>query len=289
MSQESEVKRNGKGDRPVFKNKEQLETWINEQSILGKEYPWSEACWLDSVKHAEDVKKAKKEDPNIGGNYVKGVLVSKRATGRYTENPLTNYFCLRHLKQYSFDDKLTLKEEIQIKKEEIKQEYGIAVISSEKFTDCSEITDASKDTLWFENWINSFNAPEQAYLRSRFRNYMNDYEIVATADQSMFMQILATELLLYRLNLKIAKPTYDPTVNDTKLRETLSNQLKSFLSEQQWTQKSQGKKDNGETRFTSTMMKWYNEGYTTPDIIIEPDEIDLIMNDMRDAMENMRM
>src|SRR5665647_1388489 len=118
MSLTDNIKRNGEADRPVFKNKDQLEMWIKEQSEMGKEFPWSELCWEESVKQAEIYKKAKKEDPNIGGNYVKGVLVSKRVSNRFSENPLTNYFCLRHLKQYAFDDKLTLKEEIENKKEE---------------------------------------------------------------------------------------------------------------------------------------------------------------------------
>lgn len=279
MIQTNDIKRNTQNDRPVFKNKDQLQKWINEQSSFGKEYPWSELCWEDSVKKADEIKSAKKENSAIGGNYVKGVLVSKRVSNKFTDNPLTNYFCLRHLKQYSFDDKLTLKEEIENKKEEIKQEYGLAIISPDK----------GNDSMWFENWINSFCASEQEYLRSRFRNYMNDYEISATADQSMFMQILATELLLYRLNLELVKINYKPSTNDTKLRETLSNQLRTFLSEQQWTQKSQGKKDTSENRFTSTMMKWYNEGYVPPDIDVNPDEITLIMRDIKNTIEDMRM
>ena len=59
MNQTDDVKRNTKNDRPVFKNKEQLETWINEQSLVGKEYPWSELCWLESVKQADIFKKGK--------------------------------------------------------------------------------------------------------------------------------------------------------------------------------------------------------------------------------------
>lgn len=269
------IKKNTSADRPVLKDKNALIGWVNEQSILEKEYSWSESCWNDAVDKAKEIKKTNKEDN--GSALVKGRLVGKKPAS-FTENPVDNYFILRKLPKYREEEIKQKAQENEQILEDVKKEFGAAVVGV-----------STEGSSSFEDWINLFGAEDQKYLRSRFNSYNSSFEITSASDESILMQILANELLLYRLNKSIVNPTYKPRTDDIKQRDTLSTQLKNLLSEQQWTQKSQGKKDNGETRFTSTMMKWYNEGYTAPDIIIEPDEIDLIMNDMRDAMENMRM
>jgi len=270
------IKKNTSADRPVLKDKNDLIKWVNEQSVLEKEYPWSESCWNDAVNKAKEIKKLNKEDN--GSTLVKGKLVGKKTTS-FTESPADNYFILRKLPKYREEDLNRQRQEKEQVLEEIKKEFGTATVGSSGETSTSS----------FEEWISLFDIDDQKYLRSRFNSYNSNYEITSASDESILMQILADELLLYRMNKDIVKPSYKPQPNDIKQRDVLSTQLKNLLSEQQWTQKSQGKKDTGENHFSSWLLKLYNEGYVTPKIEVDPDEVDLIMRDIRNTIEDMRM
>lgn len=269
------IKKNTSADRPVLKDKNALIDWVNEQSVLEKEYSWSESCWNDAVDKAKEIKKANKEDN--GSALVKGKLVGKKPAS-FTESPVDNYFILRKLPKYREEELKQKAQEDEQVLEDVKKEFGTAVVGS-----------SGDGSSSFEDWINLFGAEDQKYLRSRFNSYNSSFEITSASDESILMQILANELLLYRLNKSIVNPNYKPRTDDIKQRDTLSTQLKNLLSEQQWTQKSQGKKDTGENHFSSWLLKLFNEGYVTPKIEVDPDEVDLIMRDIRNTIEDMRM
>lgn len=259
--------------RPHLNTKEELIDYLNDNVKYGFELPFVEEAWELAVKNYE---KSLVVNYDENGNIVKGSRFAPKSVS-------ANYFQNMGFKKF-IDIGKELLEKLDISiipYEESFTEDEIADIAYEEEIDTSKNTTPTYKN-WLINWINNFNEEESKFLKQRFGDYYNQYDINDGADKTVLMNILSIEIQLYRINTQVSKGRQ---VNVLDI-EKLNKQLISLLEAQKWTKKQRSASDDAvSNKFTVWLEKAMKDGkFIETKKEYEPDQIDKLLNDIVTAM-----
>lgn len=240
-----------------------------------------EPLWERCVEAAKENEKMSDED-KIGtattidknGN-VKKVTGSR---GNYSTNPCSLYFQRMGLSQN--------KKHILRQRDE--EEYGKFALSqgASEIADTYFYDDKVGESNEVLDWINMFSKPnERVYLKQRYANYYDNYEINDGADRTLLSRILSIEIELYRINCKRALGSKIDINEERKLNDMLRETMESM----KWTKKQRSAMDDmAQNKFSIWMDKMVKEGKFVPkEHEIPKDEIDMLIEIIPQAVRKM--
>lgn len=257
-----------------LETKEDLIQWIQETPDA---LPFLEDVWENAVQKAENATSNQEqyfkdlEDGLIDVNARKPVFLT---------NPVKQYFRLSSLPQYRkraseimgvFDAK-----EDSVAKKKIMEVYFESEEEENKQESFNEIT----------SWINMFGNPvERQYLKQRYANYYDNYQINEGADRTSLLRVLSLEIELYRFNMARANNKKVDITAEQKLTKMLQDTYDTL----KWNTKQRtGQDENAGNAFTiwiDRQMK--NGGFVPPKTEYKKDELDLLMEEIPLAVRRM--
>lgn len=199
------------------------------------------------------------------------------AKGNYSTNPCALYFSRMCLSQYKK----------QINKQRDEDEYGKFALSQgaseivDTYFDDDDKVGESNEVL---DWINMFNKPnERMYLKQRYANYYDNYEINDGADRTLLSRVLSIEIELYRINCKRALGQKIDINEERKLNDMLRETMESM----KWTKKQRSAMDDmAQNKFTVWLDRLTKEGKFVPEHHeIPKDEIDFFFELQKQQIE----
>lgn len=264
-----------KRERPDLNTKEELINYLNVNS--DDELPFVEEVWDQAVIKA-------KENEGKTQSYRIVTLVDddgskiekKQALPAPLTNPVKCYFRAMGLKQNK--DKA-----IKIKESRQETDKNKIAISDAKFGDNEQSDNTYVDEI--SSWITLFRSDERDYLKRRYVNYYDTYEINEGADKLSLKRLLSLEIELYRIdkNRALGKP-----VNMVE-EEKLTKQLNMMLESLKWTKKQRSVQDDmAQNKFTVWMDKMVQEGEFKPNPKhYDKDEVDFIIDTCIESQKEM--
>lgn len=263
-----------KKKKPEMHTKEDVMKYLEENSE--EELPFVEEVWEKAVATAKE--NENKEQPykiitlvDSDGNKVQ----KKQRNGTIIRDPVKLYFKLMHLTQNK-------KKGIAIKEGRVETDENKVAIAEAKFGDEEEHNEYMDE---ISSWIALFNKDEREYLKRRYVNYYDTYEINEGADKLSLKRLLSLEIGLYRIdrNRALGKP-----VNMVE-EEKLTRQLNMMLESLKWTKKQRNaREDMAQNKFTIFMDSLAKEGEFKPNPkSYDQDEIDFLMETYINAIRDM--
>lgn len=255
-----------------IRTKEELISYIKSNI---NELPFDDEVWQMAV-----VKARENEQKEVPFKIVTEVMPDgtvkerKQTMGIIVKNPVSIYWQLQSLPQYTKRAKLKLAEMNQSTSESAQD------ITNTYFEDGA----AHINVVTF--WIESFkNYEEKRFLQQRYANYYDNYDINDGADIGFLMVILGYELDVYRFS-RVKAAGQDVNSNDL-VRCTKA--LQEALDAMKWTKKQRTNKDEiAQNRFTILMDKeCVNGAFATPEVEYPKDEIDFLLNEIPVYMSRM--
>ena len=248
-----------------IKTKEDLEIYLEQAEGL----PLLEDLWERCVQKAKESEG--KEQPMIEKTYIDkdgNKTTRLMPHGFWSTNPINHYLRMFKMKQYLkrasvLKDELAFAEKIDNESAtEIKEVY-FDDDSGEKYNEIIE-------------WINMYPIEkERNYLRQRYTDYYNNYEINEGADKVMLKRILSYEIELYRMDEKRALGKAVDVIREEKV----SKMLRETLESMKWTKKQRSASDDmAQNKFSIWMERQTKNGKFTPEHHeIPKDEIDMLI------------
>lgn len=250
--------------RPKMETKEELMEYLEKASLVGLELPFVEEAWEKAVEAYE---RQSDQEPEY-------IIVTRQdgdevKTRRYPKNlrlnPISGYFRNMGLKRYK-----DMARQISYQ-EMMKYQPETATIMDTYFEG-----ETVQTFDWFAGWIDAFPPAEREYLKQRYANYYEQYDINEGADKTVLMNILGIEVQLYKCNLDVARGLkVDPTMT-IKLNENLIK----LLDAQKWTKKQRSRSDEmAQNKFTIWQDKQIKNGSFQPTKAhYEDDDVDKLLN-----------
>lgn len=258
-----------------IKTKEDLEIYLEQVEGL----PLLEDLWERCVQKAKESEG--KEQPMIEKTYTDkdgNKTTRLMPHGFWSTNPINHYLRMFKMKQYQ-KQALILKDELAFAEKidnesasEIKEVY-FDDDSGEKYNEIIE-------------WINMYPIEkERNYLKQRYTDYYNTYEINDGADKVMFKRILSYEIELYRMDEKRALGKAVDVIREEKV----SKMLRETLESMKWTKKQRSASDDmAQNKFSIWMERQTKNGKFTPEHHeIPKDEIDMLIDIIPKAVAKM--
>lgn len=246
-----------KYNRPKnISTKEELIQYLEANKNI--EAPFVEELWEICVEKAEADRKIIES-----GGTKKGIK---------TANPVSHYFRLCGLKKYK---RMGRELEEAIYTEEIRSgERPPSPYDGEN--------EFANDILV---WVNMFPPTEREYLRERYENYYDQYEINDGADKNLLRRILSTEIALYRIDVRRAVGQPVNLLDEKKLND----QLTSLYESMKWTKKQRNlREDMAQNKFTVWLDNMTKEGgFIIPEKHYPKDEIDFLLETYIDSAREM--
>ena len=258
-----------------IKTKEDLEIYLEQVEGL----PLLEDLWERCVQKAKESEG--KEQPMIEKTYTDkdgNKTTRLMPHGFWSTNPINHYLRMFEMKQYQ-KQALVLKDELAFAEKidnesasEIKEVY-FDDDSGEKYNEIIE-------------WINMYPIEkERNYLKQRYADYYNNYEINDGADKVMLKRILSYEIELYRMDEKRALGKAVDVIREEKV----SKMLRETLESMKWTKKQRSASDDmAQNKFSIWMERQTKNGKFTPEHHeIPKDEIDMLIDIIPVAVRKM--
>lgn len=135
-------------------------------------------------------------------------------------------------------------------------------------------------------WIEMIKrTEEQSYIRSRYANYMNNYEINDGADKTSLKGILSMELALYRIDVLRANGKDTSLAEEEKLRKA----VRETFDAMKWNKKQRNlREEMAQNKFTVWMDNMVKEGTFKSNPKEYPkDEIDFLIETSVEAQRKM--
>lgn len=246
-----------KYNRPKnISTKEELIKYLEANKNI--EPPFIEELWELSVEKAE----ADKKIIEAGG----------KKKGIKSANPVSHYFRLCGLKVW------------KQKARELQES-----IYTQELRDGSRPPSPYQEENEFANdilvWVNMFPPTEREYLRERYENYYDQYEINDGADKNLLRRILSTEIALYRIDVRRAVGQPVNLLDEKKLND----QLTSLYESMKWTKRQRNmREDMAQNKFTVWLDNMAKEGgFTIPEKHYPKDEIDFLLETYIDSAREM--
>lgn len=263
-----------KKKKPEMHTKEDVMKYLEENSE--EELPFVEEVWEKAVATAKE--NENKEQPykiitlvDSDGNQVQ----KKQRNGTIIRDPVKLYFKLMHLTQNK-------KKGIAIKEGRVETDENKVAIAEAKFGDEQEHNEYMDE---ISSWIALFNKDEREYLKRRYVNYYDTYELNEGADKLSLKRLLSIEIELYRIDKKRAcgKP-----INLAE-EEKLTKQLNMILESLKWTKKQRSaSEDLAQNKFTIFMDSLVRQGeFKGNPKTYDKDEIDFLLETYIDAIREM--
>lgn len=264
--------------RPEIPDKEHLLQYLDANPET--EYPFVESVWEQAVERAninKDKQQAYAETTYVdeNGNEVK----ERKKMGVLVTDPVKYYFKLMGLKQ-------NRNKAISIQNQKYEDDENKQSIMEAKF-DTSGYDNMEKNMYVDEigSWIDLFNGDEKQYLKRRYVNYYNTYEINEGADKLSLKRLLSIEIELYRIDKRRASGKPVNLVEEEKLTKQLNMTLESL----KWTKKQRSKIDDmAQNKFTIYMDSLMKEGKFKPkQKTYDKDEVDFLLDTYVKAIRDM--
>lgn len=263
--------------RPQMQTKEQLIEYLEQNIKYGFELPFVQEAW-DKAEENFNKPKEKKYDQD----------------GKEKKTIFPNSIVACYFQVMGFRTFINIGKEI-LKNSDVKIIPFESDLSEEEVAERSyeEERDVSKNNAtplyknWLINWINCFNEEESSFLRQRFADYYNQYDINEAADKTVLMNILSTEIQLYRINIFVSKGKIVNMLEVEKLNKSLIN----LLEAQKWTKKQRSASDDAvSNKFTVWLEKAMKEGkFIETKTEYKPDDIEKLLKDIIKAMTEVSM
>jgi len=266
--------------RPKMTTKEELMVYLEANETLGIELPFVQEAWDKAwERYLED-----KDKPQTFQKIVStknGIEKVKNVPITVVKNPVSYYFQLMSFKGYKdkglnlLDKVLPPPELLDSETEEIESDFD------KNFKQESTFVGGN----WLGAWIQTFPESECLFLKQRYSDYYNQYEINDGADKTVLMNLLSIEIQLYRINLRVSRGHYTNVIDIEKLNK----QMISLLEAQKWTKKQRNEKDEyGTNRFTVWLDQMMKKGGFKPNKTeYDQDQIDrlieVFMTSMREV------
>ena len=262
--------------RPDIPDKEHLIQYLEANSET--ELPFVEEVWEKAVMRAKESEE--KQTPfeesvvtDMDGNVTK----TRKVKGVVVTDPVKYYFRLMGLNQNK-------KKAIAIQEEKYEEDESKQAIAETYFED----EDDEKKNIYTDeisSWIALFPPDERQYLKRRYVNYYDTYEINEGADKLSLKRLLSLEIELYRIDKKRAAGKSINLVDEEKLTKQLNTVLESL----KWTKKQRSSMDdmaqNKFTIFMDSMMK--NGKFTPTNKKYDKDDVDFLMETYVNAIRDM--
>ena len=246
-----------KYNRPKdISTKEELIKYLEANKNI--EPPFIEELWEECVKKADADRKIIES-----GGTKKGIK---------SANPVSHYFRLCGLKKYN-----------RMAREIVETMHTEEILSGAKPpSPYEEDNEFANDILV---WIGMFPPTEREYLRERYENYYDQYEINDGADRNLLRRILSTEIALYRIDVRRAMGQPVNLLDEKKLND----QLTSLYESMKWTKKQRNlREDMAQNKFTVWLDNMTKEGgFTIPEKHYPKDEIDFLLETYIDSAREM--
>ena len=264
--------------RPEIPDKEHLLQYLAANPET--EYPFVESVWEQAVERAninKDKQQAYAETTYVDedGNEVK----ERKKMGVLVTDPVKYYFKLMGLKQ-------NRNKAISIQNQKYEDDENKQSIMEAKF-DTSGYDNMEKNMYVDEigSWIDLFNGDEKQYLKRRYVNYYDTYEINEGADKLSLKRLLSIEIELYRIDKRRASGKPVNLVEEEKL----TKQLNMILESLKWTKKQRSKIDDmAQNKFTIYMDSLMKEGKFKPkQKTYDKDEVDFLLDTYVKAIRDM--
>lgn len=238
--------------------KEELTAYLEANKNI--ELPFVEALWQDCLKKADSDRKL--------------IEAGKEKKGFKSANPVAHYFRLCGLRKWK-NMARNLEEE----------QYNEEINSGERPAPIEISEEAAEYANDILVWINMFPPTEREYLRERYSNYYDQYEINDGADKILLKRILSTEIALYRIDIRRAMGQTVNLLDEKKLNE----QLTSLYESMKWTKKQRNiREDLAQNKFTVWLDNMTKEGgFVIPEKHYPKDEIDFLLDTYIDSAREM--
>lgn len=256
----------------TIKTKEDLMFYLQTHK---DEPAFVEECWEKAVEAAEkniekggvSVRTVTKKDKD--GNITKEEKVTKLIT-----DPVKQYFKMCGLPKYKRQSQATmfLGEIKMTDKKEIAETYFEG--------DTENINDEILD------WIKIISrTEEQNYIKTRYANYLNNYEINDGADKTSLKGILSMELALYRIDVLRANGEDTSLPEEDKLRKA----VRETFDAMKWNKKQRNLREElAQNKFTVWLDNMVKEGAFKPNPKqYDKDEIDFLIETSLEAQRKM--
>ena len=183
----------------------------------------------------------------------------------------------------------------------LKQNRNKAIsIQNQKYEDDENkqsIMEAKFDTSGYDNmeknmyvdeigsWIDLFNGDEKQYLKRRYVNYYDTYDLNEGADKLSLKRLLSIEIELYRIDKRRATGKSVNLVEEEKL----TKQLNMILESLKWTKKQRSAtEDMAQNKFTIWMDNLIKQGKFKPkQKTYDKDEVDFLLDTYVKAIRDM--
>lgn len=263
-------------NRPdTIKTKEDLIFYLNSHE--DSELPFVEECWDAAIVKAEENKKKEVSTRNVITKTANGDIIKEEKSLTLITDPVKQYFKMCGLKVYKkkameIINQKRLREHLDDNELKIEETY---------FSDNSENLN-DEIAQWIETIINS---SEREYVKGRYINYMNNYEINDGADKSSLKGVLSLELALYRIDADRAMGKSVVVAEEEKLRKALRETFEAL----KWNKKQRNTREElAQNKFTVWLDNMVKEGEFVPNPKhYEPDEIDFIIKTSIEAQRKM--
>lgn len=258
-----------------IKTKEDLEIYLEQAEGL----PLLEDLWERCVQKAKESEG--KEQPMIEKTYIDkdgNKTTRLMPHGFWSTNPINHYLRMFKMKQY-LKQALVLKDELAFAEK----------IDSESASEIKEVyfdDDSGEKYNEIIEWINMYPIEkERNYLKQRYTDYYNNYEINDGADKVMLKRILSYEIELYRMDEKRALGKAVDVIREEKV----SKMLRETLESMKWTKKQRSASDDmAQNKFSIWMERQTKNGKFTPEHHeIPKDEIDMLIDIIPVAVRKM--
>lgn len=258
-----------------IKTKEDLEIYLRQVEGL----PLVEELWESCVQKAKDCEG--KEQPMIEKTFTdkNGNKTTKMIpNGFMSTNPAAHYLRMFKMQQYK-RKALILRDEEEFASKADSE--GASEIKEVYFDD-----DSGEKHNEIIEWINMYPIPkERTYLKQRYADYYDNYEINEGADKVMLKRILSYEIELYRMDEKRALGKSVDVIREEKV----SKMLRETLESMKWTKKQRSASDDmAQNKFSIWMERQTKNGKFTPEHHdIPKDEIDMLIDIIPVAVRKM--
>ena len=262
--------------RPDIPDKEHLIQYLEANSET--ELPFVEEVWEKAVDKAkENEGKQPPMEESVITDKDGNVTKTKKPRGAFITDPVKYYFKLMGLNQNK--KKAIAIQEQKYEESEIKQAIAEIYFDDEDEGNKNVYTDE------ISSWIALFPPDERQYLKRRYTNYYDTYEINEGADKLSLKRLLSLEIELYRIDKKRAAGKSINLVDEEKLTKQLNTVLESL----KWTKKQRSNMDdmaqNKFTIFMDSMMK--NGKFTPTNKKYDEDDVDFLMKTYVNAIRDM--
>lgn len=269
--------------RPKIESKEALIAYLKAHPET--ELPFVEECWENAVVIAE--KNAKEgivpvvvqTETDKDGNVVSTKKVTK---GSRPTNPVSVYFKLAGLNKYKTKGLELAAQQAVTTVQLTESQKEIEEVYFGENEDDNEFSEYSDEIL---TWISYMKPLEREFIKKRYLEYYDNYDINDGADKAGLKGVLSLELELFRIDMIRAQGKKVNLLDETKVRSMLDTTLQSL----KWTKKQRSaREDMAQNKFSVWLDKLVKEGEFIPNPkVYDPDEIDFIVQTALEAQRKM--